>query len=257
MTTDSMIRLAAFGSALGLMFLWEGGSPRLRRIQPRWGRWTTNAGLGVLGVILVRFTVGALAFMAARWAQEHAWGLFNVVSVAPWLGGSLAFLALDLGIYAQHIVTHAWSPLWRLHRVHHADLDMDVTTALRFHPLEILLSMGYKTALVLLLGAPPLAVIAFEVTLSLGSLFTHTNGRMPEGMDRVLRCVIVTPGMHTLHHSNRPVETNSNYGFSFSWWDRIFHTYRANPQAEIVLGLEGVPSRGLGALLAWPFRNRP
>ncbi len=257
MTIESTIRLGVFAAALGVVLAWEVGTPRLSRRISRWRRWPTNIGLGILGVVMVRLTVGALAFGSAQWAQSHGWGLFNTVRFPLLPGAILAFFLLDFGVYAQHVATHAWPPLWRLHRVHHADLDMDVSTALRFHPLEILLSMGYKTALVVLLGAAPTAVLAFEITLSLGSLFTHANGRMPEGLDRVLRWFLVTPAMHTIHHSDRPIETNSNYGFSFSWWDRIFHTYHGKGEPDLVLGLQGVPDRGIGSLLVWPFRNRP
>lgn len=257
MTAEFTIRLGAFIAAMGLMLVWEVGAPRLSKRVSRWRRWSTNLGLGVLGVVIVRFTLGALAFGAAQWAQGHGWGLFNMVHFPLWLGATLAFFMLDFGVYSQHVAAHAWPPLWRLHRVHHADLDMDVSTALRFHPLEIVLSMGYKAALVVLLGAPPLAVLAFEITLSLGSLFTHANGRMPHGLDSALRWVLVTPAMHTIHHSDRPIETNSNFGFSFSWWDRIFHTYHGKCEPDLVLGLQGVPDRGIGSLLVWPFRNDP
>lgn len=257
MSIESIIRLGAFGLVLGLMVVWEACAPRLSGAIPRWRRWSTNFGLGLLGLILVRFAVGALAFGAAGWAQHRGWGIFNALPVPRMLGAVLAFLLLDLAVYAQHVATHAWPPLWRLHRVHHADLDMDVSTALRFHPLEILLSMVYKGALAVLLGAAPLSVLAFETVLSLGSLFTHANGRMPEGVDRILRRVFVTPAMHALHHSNRLVETNTNYGFSFSWWDQIFRTYRAKPEGTLVLGLPGVPDRAIGSLLAWPFRDPP
>ncbi len=257
MTAESTIRLGAFVAPLVLMLVWEVGAPRLARRISRLNRWLTNFGLGLLGMLLVRFTVGALAFGSAQWAQGHGWGLFNLVRLPHGIGAVLAFFMLDFGIYAQHVATHAWPPLWRLHRIHHADLDMDVSTALRFHPLEILLSMGYKAVLVILLGAAPAAVLAFEITLSLGSLFTHANGRMPIGLDSALRWGLVTPAIHTIHHSDRPIETNSNYGFSFSWWDRIFHTYRGEEEPGLSVGLQGVRDRGIGGLLAWPFRNRP
>ncbi len=257
MSHEAAIRLSAFVGVAGLCLAWEAFAPRRARRLPWWHRWSTNLGLSVLGLVLVRFTVGALAFGVAGWARTHGWGVFNALKLHPIAGGILAFFLLDLGIYAQHVATHALPAFWRLHRVHHADLDLDVSTAVRFHPLEILLSMAYKAALVMLLGAAPLAVLAFELTLSLGALFTHANGRMPEGADRALRWVFVTPGMHAIHHSDRPPEANSNFGFSFSWWDRIFGTYRAKPEAALVPGLRGVPDRGLGSLLAWPFQNRP
>lgn len=257
MTFESTLRLGAFALVLVMMGVWELVAPRLSRHISRGRRWATNLGLALLGVVLVRFTMGALAFNAAHWAQRHGWGLCNGVHIPGGLGAVLAFFLLDLGIYLQHVATHAWPPLWRLHRVHHADLDMDVSTALRFHPLELLLSMGYKAMLVVLLGAAPVAVIAFELTLSLGSLFTHANGRMPQYLDSALRWMMVTPAMHTIHHSDRPIETNSNYGFSFSWWDRIFRTYRSEAEPGLIVGLKDVPELGIGSLLIWPFRNRP
>lgn len=257
MTADLALRLAAFCGAIGALLIWEAGAPRESRRMLRWPRWSTNFGLSLFGLALVRLTVGGLAFAAAHWARSRGWGLFNAWPVPSPIGAVLAFLFLDLGVYAQHVATHAWPPLWRLHRVHHSDLEMDVSTAVRFHPLEILLSMGYKSALVVLMGASPLAVLAFEVTLSLGALFTHANGRVPEALDRTLRWVFVTPAMHATHHSDKPFEANSNYGFSFSWWDRIFRTYQAQPEPGLVLGLRGVPHRGLWSLLLWPFKNRP
>lgn len=257
MSHEPAIRLGAFVGVAGLCLAWEALAPRLVRRLPWWHRWPTNLGLSVLGLILVRFTVGALALGAAGWAQTHGWGVFNSLKLHPIAGGILAFFLLDLGIYGQHVATHALPALWRLHRVHHADLDMDVSTAVRFHPLELLLSMAYKAALVLLLGAAPLAVLAFELTLSLGALFTHANGRMAEGWDRTLRWVFVTPEMHAIHHSDRPPEANSNFGFSFSWWDRIFRTYRPKPESGLVIGVRGVPGLGLGGLLVWPALDRP
>ena len=253
--SEGLFRLIVFGGSLAIVAAWEALAPDRPLRLPRLQRWLTHFGLGLLGMGLSRLLGASLTVGAALWAHGRGWGLLPHLGVLPLWAIPVSFLALDLAVYAQHVATHAWKPLWRLHRVHHADLDMDVSTGLRFHPIEILVSQVYKATLVLLLGAPVLAVIAFETALSLGSLFTHANGRMPASLERVLRGVVVTPTMHTLHHSTLSQETDSNFGFFLSCWDRLFRTYRATAEPGLVLGLKGVPDLGFGRLLAWPFRG--
>jgi sterol desaturase/sphingolipid hydroxylase (fatty acid hydroxylase superfamily) len=192
-------------------------------------RWFSNLGLVAIDTLAVRFLAPLGAVGVALWTEDRGWGLFNNVACPTWLAVALSVTTLDLAIYLQHVTFHAVPPLWRLHMVHHADLDFDTTTGVRFHPVEILLSLGYKAVVVVLLGAPPLAVLAFEVLLSGTSLFNHGNVRLPSAIDRALRLVLVTPEMHRVHHSAVPRETNSNFGFSLPWWDYLFGTYRAQP----------------------------
>jgi sterol desaturase/sphingolipid hydroxylase (fatty acid hydroxylase superfamily) len=223
------IRLACFGGALLLMALWEALAPRRRLTTSRPLRWSSNLGLTALNALALRFLVPLGAVGTALLAQERGWGLLNNVALPAWLAVALAVVALDLVLYLQHVMFHAVPALWRLHRVHHADLDFDTTTGVRFHTLEVLLSMGIKMAAVVLLGAPPLAVLLFEVILNASSMFNHGNVRLPAWLDRALRLVLVTPDMHRVHHSAVPRETNSNFGFNVPWWDFLFGTYRAQP----------------------------
>jgi sterol desaturase/sphingolipid hydroxylase (fatty acid hydroxylase superfamily) len=196
-------------------------------------------------------------------AEEHGWGLFNNVAVPAWLAVVLAVVALDLIIYLQHVMFHAVPLLWRLHMVHHADLDFDVSTGLRFHTIEILLSMGIKAAAVVLLGAPALGVLIFEVLLNATSMFSHGNVRLPAWLDRVLRLLVVTPDMHRVHHSVDPRETNSNFGFNLPWWDFLLGTYRAQPEAGhegVTIGLEQFRDERVEQLpwmLLLPFVGQP
>src|SRR5204862_1231382 len=192
-------------------------------------RWASSLGLVVLDTVCVRFVYPAGAVGVALLAQERSWGLFNNWAVPAWLSVGLAVVALDFAIYLQHVTFHAVPLLWRLHMVHHADLDFDVTTGVRFHPLEILLSLGIKAGTVVLLGVPALAVLLFEVLLNATSLFNHGNVQLPAWLDRVLRLLVVTPEMHRVHHSTLPHETNSNFGFNLPWWDYLLGTYRAQP----------------------------
>ena len=194
-------------------------------------------------------------------AEAGGWGLFNALDLPLWLAALLSILLLDLVIYFQHVLFHAVPGLWRLHRMHHADLEFDVTTGLRFHPVEIVLSMVIKLAAVAALGAPAVAVLLFEVVLNATALFNHANIRLPAGVDRVLRWVIVTPDMHRVHHSVIPVETNSNFGFNLPWWDRLLGTYRAQPQAGhagMTIGIEQFRTRRdlwLDRMLVQPLRG--
>jgi sterol desaturase/sphingolipid hydroxylase (fatty acid hydroxylase superfamily) len=226
---ESVIRLGCFGGVLLLMALWEALAPRRRLTVRRPLRWASNLGLVALDTLVVRFLVPLGAVGIALVAAERGWGAFNNVVVPGWLAVALSVVALDLVIYLQHVMFHAVPLLWRLHMVHHADLDFDATTGVRFHPVEILLSLGIKMGAIVLLGAPALAVLLFEVLLNATAVFNHGNVRLPARLDRLLRLVVVTPEMHRVHHSTRPRETNSNFGFNLPWWDVLFGTYRAEP----------------------------
>lgn len=237
---EALIRLGTFLGVLIAMLLWEWGHPRRLLTRPRRERWVANLGLTLCNTVLVRVTVGGVAYTAAVFAADQGTGLLHWQPLPPWTAAVVTLLVLDFVIYLQHVLFHAVPLLWRLHRVHHADLDFDATTGLRFHALEILLSLGYKAAVVVLLGAVPWAVIAFEVLLNAASVFNHGNVALPERLDHWLRWIIVTPDMHRVHHSTRVVETNSNFGFSVSWWDRLCGTYRAQPalgQVGMEIGL--------------------
>ena len=226
---EATIRLSIFLGVLVAMMLWELAAPRRRLDIPRVIRWTNNLALVVVDTIILRLTFPVLAVGLAVMAEGAGWGLFNVWDVPVWVAVLASILLLDLAIYLQHVLFHAVPGLWRLHRMHHADLDFDATTGLRFHPLEILISMAIKLAVVGALGAPPVAVLVFEVILNAAALFNHSNLKLPARVDRVLRLVLVTPDMHRVHHSSDPRETNSNYGFSVPWWDRLMGTYIAQP----------------------------
>ena len=212
------------------MALWEVAAPRRRRDIPRLLRWSSNLGIVGLDTLAVRLTFPVVAVGLAVVAEERGWGLFNVLEVPRWVSFTASLLALDLAIYLQHVMFHAVPALWRLHRMHHADLEFDVSTGLRFHPVEMVLSMGIKLAVVAALGPPAVAVLLFEVLLNATSMFNHGNIRIPEAVDGVLRLIVVTPDMHRVHHSIRPSETNSNFGFNLPWWDRLLGTYRAEPK---------------------------
>ncbi len=229
--SEPYIRLGAFLGVFALMALWEFMAPRRRLSVSRWVRWPNNLAIVALDTLLVRVIFPAAAVGLALVGEQRGWGLLNAVAIPDWLKIAAAVVALDLVIYLQHVMFHAVPALWRLHRMHHADLDFDVTTGVRFHPVEILLSMLIKLAAVVALGAPALAVLIFEVLLNATSMFNHSNVRMPVVLDRVLRWIVVTPEMHRVHHSILPHETNSNFGFNAPWWDRLFGTYRAQPEA--------------------------
>lgn len=257
---EALLRFGVFIGIFLLMIAWEKIRPLRQLSLPRRQRWPINLGLAALNVLLMRLTIGALAWLAADWALQQHIGLFNRLSVPLWLNIFLSLLLLDLGIYVQHIAAHRWQWFWRLHQIHHSDLDFDTTTAVRFHPLEILLSMLYKTLLVILLGAAPAAVIGFEIILNGCAMFNHGNVSLPAGLERWLRYVLVTPDMHRIHHSARPAETDSNYGFSLSCWDRLFKTYCRQaqiPQTDMLIGLQGFRSDKelkFLSLLALPWR---
>ncbi|MBL6987089.1 MAG: sterol desaturase family protein [Methylobacter sp.] len=237
---ETYVRSSVFFSILLLRIVWELLSPKRRLRQERWQRWSINLGLAALNVAVIWLSVGAVAWLAANWALSQQVGLFNMMSMPHWLVVVLSLLLLDLAIYAQHVASHHWMFFWRLHQVHHTDLDFDTTTAVRFHPFEIMLSMLYKVVLVILLGADPSAVIAFEIILNGCALFNHGNVRLSPNWERRLRYWLVTPDMHRIHHSVLRKEIDSNYGFSLSCWDKLFKTYIAKsqqPQTEMSLGL--------------------
>jgi sterol desaturase/sphingolipid hydroxylase (fatty acid hydroxylase superfamily) len=227
---EAQARLAFLFSILAIMAAWEVAAPRRWQEIPRLLRWSNNLGVVVIDTLLVRLTFPILAVGMAALAAERGWGLLNIFAVPDWLAFLLSLLLLDFAIYLQHVMFHAVPALWRLHRMHHADLEFDVTTGLRFHPIEILLSMGLKLTIVVALGPPAVAVLVFEVLLNGTALFNHSNIHIPLGLDRVLRLIVVTPDMHRVHHSIHPNETNSNFGFNLPWWDRLLGTYRAQPR---------------------------
>ena len=257
---EPIVRLAAFFGVFVAVVAWEAVAPRRARAFARRERWPHNLGLLVLNTLVLRVAAPGAAVAVALAGAAHGWGLLKVLALPAWLALPLAVVALDLAIYFQHVMFHAVPALWRLHRLHHADLDFDVTTGTRFHPLEILLSMGVKCAVVAALGAPALAVLVFEVLLNASAMFNHANGRLPPALDRVLRRFIVTPDMHRVHHSIIQHETNSNFGFNLPWWDHLFGTYRAQPAAgheAMTIGIEAFRARAdlrLDRLLAQPWR---
>lgn len=230
LANEPLVRTAFFFTILVAMAIWEVAAPRRRREIPRLLRWTNNLCVVALDTVFVRLTFPLVAVGLALLAEEREWGLFNVFEMPVWLAFMVSLLALDLAIYLQHVLFHAVPALWRLHRMHHTDLEFDVTTGLRFHPIEILLSMAIKLAVVAALGPPGVAVLVFEVLLNATAMFNHSNVRIPLGSDRVLRWIVVTPDMHRVHHSIHPNETNSNFGFNLPWWDRMFGTYLAQPR---------------------------
>jgi sterol desaturase/sphingolipid hydroxylase (fatty acid hydroxylase superfamily) len=233
--SDGPIRLAVFASVFLVMALIELLWPKRKLIVSKRKRWLTNIGISAAGTALLRLmamlAVPVAAIAAALYAQAHQIGLLNQVGWPQWIKVVVALLALDLAIWAQHLVSHKIPIFWRLHQVHHADRDIDVTTAVRFHPVEIGLSMLWKIAVVVPLGASPLAVFLFEVILNACAMFNHANIALPAWFDRMLRLIVVTPDMHRVHHSVLRREHDSNYGFNLSLWDRLFRTYTAQPQA--------------------------
>lgn len=223
-------RFSAFASVIVVMALWELWAPRRRLSVGRTRRWPSNLGVVALDSLIVRmlFPTAAVGFALA--CEARGWGLFNALALPIGLAAAISVILLDLAIYLQHVLFHAVPALWRLHRMHHADLDFDVTTGVRFHPMEILLSLLIKFGVIALFGASALSVLIFEVLLSATSMFNHSNIAMPAAVDRIVRLLVVTPDMHRVHHSILRAETNSNFGFNFPWWDRLFGTYRAQPK---------------------------
>ena len=233
---ETAIRLGFFSGILGAMALWELAAPRRVLTVPKLIRWVNNIGIVVINSFLLRIIFPSATVGVSVFAQKHGWGLFNHFQLPYWVDVVLSVVALDFIIYLQHVMFHAIPVFWRIHRMHHADLDFDVTSGIRFHPLEILLSMLIKSAGVVVLGPPVLGVIIFEVALNATSMFNHSNVRMLRGVDRILRWFVVTPDMHRVHHSIEERETNSNFGFNLPWWDRLLGTYRNQPR----MGHEGM-----------------
>ncbi len=253
-SSEGAVRLGFFAGILAVMAAWETLAPRRRLATGKPVRWASNLGLVVLDTLAARLLVPLGAVGVAVLAEERGWGLFHNVALPAWLVFVLSVVALDLAIYVQHVLFHAVPLLWRLHMVHHADLDVDVSTGVRFHTLEILLSLGIKGAAVVLLGAPAPAVLVFEVLLNATSMFSHGNVRLPARLDRALRLIVVTPDMHRVHHSVHPRETNSNFGFNLPWWDYLFGTYRARPaagQEGMTIGLEQFRDERVAGRLHW------
>ncbi|MBR0670884.1 sterol desaturase family protein [Roseomonas soli] len=237
---EPVIRLSVFAAVLVAMALLEHAFPR-RPQRLSWRRWPSNFGLVAISSVLLRLVAPAGAVGVAAWAEARGLGLFPALGVPAWVAAPVAVVLLDMLIYFQHRVFHAVPLLWRLHRVHHADPELDASSGLRFHPVEILLSFAIKAAAVVALGAPAEGVLVFEVLLNATSLFNHANLALPAWLDRPLRLLLVTPDMHRVHHSEIRVETDSDFGFCLPWWDRIFGTYRAEPakgQLGMVIGVE-------------------
>lgn len=258
---ESLFRIGVFAGTLGVMSLWEWLSPRRGRTIRRSRRWPHNLGVVMLDSVIARIIAPAGAVGFALLAEARDWGLFHRAPLPVLLELLLSLVLLDLAIYGQHRLFHRVPFLWRLHRMHHADLDIDVTTGARFHPIEILLSLGIKFLVIALLGAPAVAVLLFEIGLNASSMFNHSNVRIPVFSERLLRWLVVTPDMHRVHHSIDPAETDSNFGFNFPWWDRVFGTYRAEPKAghrEMTIGIQQFRNPRelvLSKMLTQPFRN--
>jgi len=261
-THQTVLRLGCFSALLLLLMLAEHHWPRRRRRYSRWQRWPSNLGLVVLNSLVLRLLFPLTATGLALWAQQAGWGLLNQLPLPAAVSIALSVLLLDLLIYWQHRLFHRLPLLWRLHRVHHADPDYDVTTGNRFHPLEILLSMALKCLAILLLGVPPAAVVLFEVILNAMAMFNHSNLALPEKADRWLRRLLVTPDMHRVHHSILEREHHHNFGFNLAIWDRLFGSYLAQPDAghlNMVIGLadcqEPEWNRRLDGMLRLPWRR--
>ncbi len=258
---ENILRLSFAIGIFLIMIIWEFLNPRRSLTIERKQRWLINLGLAVNNLLLVRFSVGAIAYLSADYAQEEGLGLLNLFNLTETLAIIISLLVLDFAIYCQHIMSHKWLWLWRLHQVHHSDIEIDVTTAVRFHPLEIILSLFYKSLWILLLGINPIAVIVFEIILNGAATFNHSNINISSTFDKALRWLIITPDMHRIHHSTIKSEMDSNYGFSISLWDRAFKTYTENPedsQLTMTIGLKElrIPEQlVLIKLLSLPFKR--
>ncbi len=260
-TLEIVLRLACTALLFGVLAAWELFAPRRPLTVGRLRRWPSNIGVLAVDALLVRILVPTAAVGAALYAAGQGIGLFNWLQLRLSVGALLGFLVLDFAIWAQHWLFHHVPVLWRLHRMHHADLDIDVTTGVRFHPFEILISLAIKIAVIVAFGIPPVGVFVFEVVLNATSMFNHSNVRMPSWLDRVVRLLVVTPDMHRVHHSIERQETDSNFGFNLPWWDWIFGTYRRDPQAGHDGMTIGIPQfrdpkeQRLDRMLTQPFRN--
>ena len=264
LVSETFLRLGAFFGIFLVLALWEAWAPARARLFTRRRRWFANWSISALNAgatALMAVALGLAAVLAAADAEARGIGLFNRLDWPGWLEGAIVFLVLDFAIWLQHVVSHRWHPLWRLHRVHHVDREFDVTTGIRFHPIEIVLSMLWKIAVVYALGASVMAVVVFEIVLNGATMFNHSNVRLPPRAERWLRRVIVTPDMHRVHHSIDRREHDANYGFNFSFWDRLFRTYVPQPRLGhrgMTIGLgdhqTDEPVRILWSL-AYPFRK--
>jgi sterol desaturase/sphingolipid hydroxylase (fatty acid hydroxylase superfamily) len=259
---EPVIRLGCF-AGIFLAVVWgEFLAPRRRLSTPKASRWFINLGIVIINTLVLRILFPVAAVGMAIIATQRDWGLFNNVGIPHWVAVVLSIVILDFAIYLQHVLFHAVPILWRLHMMHHADLDFDLTTGSRFHPIEIIISMLIKIAVVILIGAPAFSVVLFELLLNSTAMFNHGNFFIPLGVDRVLRLIVVTPDMHRVHHSVFPFETNSNFGFNSPWWDRLMGTYRDQPQMGhegMTIGLKQFrdPSRlTLFKILALPFTGK-
>jgi sterol desaturase/sphingolipid hydroxylase (fatty acid hydroxylase superfamily) len=263
--SEPVLRLIAFAVIFLTMAAFELAAPRLERDELRGAmksrRWFTNLSMVVLSSLALRVIFPLAAVGTALWAADRGYGLFPLLSVPGWIAGIIAFVVLDFAVWLEHVASHKIPLLWRIHRMHHSDKGFDLTTALRFHPFEIVLSMFWKAAVIVALGAPALAVLIFEIVLNGCAMFNHSNARLPLAVDRILRLFVVTPDMHRVHHSSYQPETDSNYGFNFPFWDRMFRTYTGQPRLGhdgMEIGLEfyrdDSPARLVWALMV-PFKE--
>lgn len=263
--SEPTVRLIAFAAIFVSMAAFELFSPRLERDELMGAikakRWFTNLSILVISSVALRVVFPLAAVGTALWAQENGYGLFTLLGTPAWIAGIIAFVILDFAVWLEHVASHKFHILWRIHRMHHCDPGFDVTTALRFHPLEILISMVWKALIILALGPPAIAVLVFEIVLNGTAMFNHSNVKLPLPVDRLLRLVLVTPDMHRVHHSSDHRETDTNYGFNFPFWDRIFRTYHAQPRLghrDMDIGLKdyrGDAPTKLGWSLLLPFRK--
>ena len=263
MDSETVIRLGSYAGIFGFMAIWELLASRRELTTGKGRRWVANLSLVFLDTLIVRLLFPTAALGTALIVADLGWGVLNIVSFPYWVAVAISVAALDLAIYLQHVMFHALPALWRLHMVHHADVDLDVTSGSRFHPIEILISMLYKLAVIAVLGPPVLGVLIFEVVLNALAMFNHANARIPLPLDRVLRWIIVTPDMHRVHHSVERPEYNTNFGFNLSCWDRVLGTYKAQPakgHLGMTIGLKSFRERtwqSLPRLLAMPFFSPP
>lgn len=263
MAYEPYIRSAFFFGILIIMAIFEYWAPRRRLTVSKTIRWTNNLAIVFLNSFLIRLIFPVVAVGIASFAHENGWGILNYFAVPFWLATIISIIAMDFVIYLQHVMVHAIPILWRLHRMHHADLDFDVTTGARFHPLEIILSMLIKFATIIVLGPPVVAVVLFEIILNMTAMFNHSNVKLPNKFDQLLRLLLVTPDMHRVHHSVEDDEANSNFGFSLPWWDRLLGTYRDQPRAghnNMVIGIhqfrDNKQVSWLPGMLMLPFKGK-
>ena len=258
---EAQIRLIVFAGLFCTLALLEAWAPRREKKPVTTRRWMTNWAIVIIDSVLVRLLFKAAAVGGALWAADRGVGLFNIVSVPYWIAIAVSFIVLDFAVWLSHVASHKIPLFWRIHRMHHSDVDFDVTTAIRFHPIEIVLSMVWKYAVVVALGAPAAAVLLFEIVLNGGAMFNHSNWRLPLWVDRWLRLLVVTPDMHRVHHSIERREHDTNYGFNLSVWDRLFGTYTDQPElghTGMTIGLKPWQDErptGLSWSLMLPFRK--